>query len=374
MNSTIISLILFAVFSLCCCPYSQCQTKGIEPQLHGYTSLNWADSTLWYEGETRLKTADAASPDVFYLLPTCVQAWTDESGKQRFNADPSRDEHRRAWLLSAMLADTIFACNANLYLPYYRQATFGALDGPLSEKPIQIAENDAIEAFDYYLKHFNRGKRFILAGYSQGASLVKAILKHIDDNTYNRLIAAYVIGYGVTATDTMRLCGHSQSHIKLANDSASCGVTVNFNSVTYADAISPLLCSGNIGCINPVSWTTSSQPAVLLSAHSNPKADDTRFPYGTAVVPRSHQTEVSVSVDRQNHVLIVNGVNPDRYTFAPLLSLFPKGNLHLQELFFYGDYIRRNVLLRCAKANTDKKLNKNNNPTYKRRYNISTHQ
>lgn len=366
MSPTIISLILFVAFSLCCCPYSQSQAKGIDQQPLDYTSLNWADSTLWYEGETRLKAADTACPDVFYLLPTCVQAWTDESGAQRFNADPTRDEHRRAWLLSAMLADSIFASNANLYLPYYRQATFGALDGPLSKKPLQIAEKDAIEAFDYYLKHFNRGKRFILAGYSQGASLVKAVLKHIDDNTYNRLIAAYVIGYGVTVTDTIRQYGHCQSHIKLANDSASCGVTVNFNSVTSADAISPLLCGGNIGCINPVSWSTSSRPAVLLRAGATPKADDTRFPYGTAVVPQSPQTEVTVSVDQQNQVLIVNGVDPNRYILTAFLSLFPKGNLHLQELFFYGDNIRRNVLLRSAKANTYNQFKTHNTPTYEK--------
>ncbi len=347
MNKTIISIIVFAAVGLCCCPHARSQAKGCNAR---YTSLNWADSSLWYEGETRLKKADALRPDVFYLLPTCVQAWTDEAGTQRFNADPKRAEHRRAWKLSAILADSIFASNANLYLPYYRQATFGALEGPQAAVPLQIAESDAIEAFDYYLKHFNHGRRFILAGYSQGANLVKAVLKHIDDNTYNRLIAAYVIGYGVTATDTMKQCGHSQSHIKLASDSASCGVTINFNSVTSADAISPLLCSGNIGCINPVSWSTSSKPAILFSAGSTPQDDDTRFPYGTSIVLKSKQTDVTVSVDQQHHVLIVSGIDPQRYTLEPLLSLFPKGNLHLQELFFYGDNIKHNVLLRSAKA------------------------
>lgn len=334
----------------------------------------WADSTLWYDGGNRLTNIDEKQPDVFYLLPTCLFAWADSTGTQHYNADPKNAAHRQAWLLSAQLADTIFATKANLFLPYYRQATFGTPDSATYNAAHKTAVDDANDAFDYYIKHLNNGRKFILAGFSQGGNLVTEVLKHMDDETYKRLIAAYVVGYSITAEDTVKQSGHLLSHVKLAKDASSKGVTINFMSVTTPDAASNILGKGNIGCINPVSWTTSSQPAVLLSAHSNPKADDTRFPYGTAVVPRSHQTEVSVSVDRQNHVLIVNGVNPDRYTFAPLLSLFPKGNLHLQELFFYGDYIRRNVLLRCAKANTDKKLNKNNNPTYKRRYNISTHQ
>ncbi len=352
MRHFVISLILLAAFSLC----GHTSARGLSPEgeaaLAGCAPLNWSDTSLWYEGRTRLKVVDESLPDVFYLLPTCVQAWNDDAGRKHFNADPSRADHRNAWQLSAMLADSIFAAYANLYLPYYRQATFGALDGPQSIGPMLTATRDAIEAFDYYLRHFNHGRRFILAGYSQGANLVKAVLKHIGDDTYSRLIAAYVIGYGVTAADTVTQAGHRQSHIRLACDSTSCGVTVNFNSVTSTDAISPLLCRGNVGCINPVSWTVTSTPAVLLGAGCHPNGDDPRFPYGTAVVPCNDAGEVTVRVDPQHHVLVVDGVDPLRYTLAPLQMLFPVGNLHLQELFFYGDHLRRNVRLRSGMADT----------------------
>jgi len=306
----------------------------------------WADSTLWYDGTNRLTNIDEKQPDVFYLLPTCLFAWTDSTGAQHYNADPKDADHRQAWLLSAQLADTIFATKANLFLPYYRQATFGTPDSATYNAAHKTAVDDANDAFDYYIKHLNNGRKFILAGFSQGGNLVTEVLKHMDDETYKRLIAAYVVGYSITAEDTITQPGHLLSHVRLAKDASSKGVTINFMSVTTPDAASKILGKGNIGCINPVSWTTSSTPALLLKAGDKPKDDDKRFPYGTAVVAKDSNTDVTVMVDSLHHVLVVNGLDTPRYTFPGLKDIFPEGNLHLQELFFYGDHLRENVLLR----------------------------
>ncbi len=309
-------------------------------------SLDWSNSELWYEGDQRLQAIDETKADVFYLLPTCVFAWNDEKGNIHYNADPFNAAHREAWSLSAQLADTIFAADANLFIPYYRQATFDGLTGNEAKTAETVAVKDAIDAFDYYLSHFNKNRPFILAGYSQGGKMVTEILKHIDDNTYNNLIAAYVVGNGITAQDTITQTGHHTSHIKLAKDASSRGVTINFNSVTTPDAICTLLCNDNIGCINPVSWTTQAQPATLLDINAIEKADDSRFPYGTAVVALDKSKAVTVSVDQRYHVLIVDNIDPSRYFLPSLQNFFSLGNLHLQELFFYGDYLRDNVRLR----------------------------
>lgn len=310
------------------------------------TFLDWSDCTLWYEGDQRLQSIDSTKADVFYLLPTCVFAWNDEKGNVHYNANPFNATQRKSWSLSAQLADTIFASDANLFIPYYRQATFEGLIGTEAKTAETIAAKDAIDAFDYYLQHFNNNRPFILAGYSQGGKMVTEILKHIDDSTYNNLIAAYVIGNGITAQDTITQAGHRTSHIKLAKDATTRGVTVNFNSVTTPDAICPLLCTDNIGCINPVSWTTSAQPAILLDNGAPEKADDSRFPYGTAIVALDKSKEATVKVDQTNHVLIVDNVDPNRYFLPSLQNFFSLGNLHLQELFFYSDYLRDNVKLR----------------------------
>lgn len=308
----------------------------------------WADTALWYQGGERLAHIDPALPDVFYFLPTCVMDWTDSQGTVHHNANPRDPRHVAAWSLSAQLADTIFASRANLFLPYYRQATFSGLQGAAAPVAGGTAVTDALQAFDYYLKRYNGGRPFILAGYSQGGLMVKETLKHMADSTYKRLVAAYVVGYRITAADTAVQPGHRLSHIRLATDSIARGVTVCFNSVTSASAISPLLCGGNVACINPVSWTTSAAPATLLAAGAKAAADDARFPYGTAVVPTDASKPVTVNVDPQRHVLVVSGIDASRYTFAGLKDFFPEGNLHLQELFFYAPYLRRNVLLRSG--------------------------
>ncbi len=324
---------------------TSCTSNSILSKNEG-NALDWSDKALWYEGHARLSNIDQTQPDVFYLLPTCVTDWTDEFGTVHHNADPSKQDHIDAWQLSAQLADTIFASRANLFVPYYRQATFEGLQGDIAAEAGNIAKQDVLNAFEYYLEHYNQGRSFILAGYSQGGQLVKDVLKHMSDDTYKRLIAAYVVGYGVTAEDTITQSCHKTPHIKLAQDSLSRGVTINFNSVTSTDAICPLLCDGNIGCINPVSWTTTATPATLLKAGETPSADDPRFPYGTAAKPANDSTAIAVSVDTEQKVLVVSGIDATRYYFEGLKDFFPVGNLHLQELFFYGDLLRHNVLLR----------------------------
>lgn len=313
------------------------------------SDMEWSDSTLWLEGNTRLSAAhiDRSKPDVFYLLPTCVFAWQDSQGATRYNADPRNPAHRKAWQLSAELADTIFATQANLFLPYYRQGTFGTPDETTYKAAENMARTDVINAFTHYLRHLNNGRPFILAGFSQGAKMVVELLKYMDDDTYRRLIAAYVVGYGITPADTVR-GNHKLAHIRLAQDSTSTGVTVCFNSVTTSAAINQSLCGDNVACINPVTWTTDETPATLLPAGATPASDDKRFPYGTAVVPASPATPVTVTVSKAHNVLMVNGLDIKRYFLPSLGEMFPEGNLHLQELFFYEDCLRRNVILRST--------------------------
>ena len=61
---------------------------------------------------------------------------------------------------------------------------------------------DVLAAFDYYIKHYNNGRPFILAAHSQGSNiLINLLAGYMKDHpdVYSRMIAAYVIGYPVTA-------------------------------------------------------------------------------------------------------------------------------------------------------------------------------
>ena len=106
----------------------------------------------------------------------------------------------------------------------------------LVDARMPLAYGDVRKAFAYYLEHYNNGRPFILAGFSQGAMAVVDLLKSMDDSTYSRLVAAYVIGYKVTDTN---------AHISPAQDSADLGVTICYNSVRDNSCAIPFLSDGN---------------------------------------------------------------------------------------------------------------------------------
>lgn len=81
-------------------------------------------------------------------------------------------------------------------------------------------------AFDYFLKHHNNGRPFVLAGFSQGGRAVVELLKYMDDKTAERLVAAYVLGYKVTPEDMKQT-----SYIRPASSADDLGVTICYNSV-----------------------------------------------------------------------------------------------------------------------------------------------
>ena len=75
---------------------------------------------------------------------------------------------------------TAFTPCANIFAPYYRQAdaTWSLACLPLSTPSVEQGEptHDAVAAFDYYIKHYNHGRPFILAGHSQGSNVMVYLL------------------------------------------------------------------------------------------------------------------------------------------------------------------------------------------------------
>ena len=69
---------------------------------------------------------------------------------------------------------TAFATVGNVYAPYYRQDNGSSVDrfNVISGIPTM----DGVAAFDYYIKHYNNGRPFILVGHSQGATVLSNLL------------------------------------------------------------------------------------------------------------------------------------------------------------------------------------------------------
>jgi len=190
--------------------------------------------------------------DVFYLYPT---AW------QRGDNEPFICEIDNPSMLAGSASvftrtATAFEPFANIFAPYYRQADAAyALTLPLAAHDALIAgipTLDAVAAFDYYIKRFNQGRPFILAGHSQGSNvLINLLTGYLKDHpdVYQRMIAAYVIGYPVTAQII-----EDNPHLKFAEGPDDTGVIISYN--TQAPDVDPAdnpVLSGLVGLvINPI--------------------------------------------------------------------------------------------------------------------------
>lgn len=100
---------------------------------------------------------------------------------------------------------SIFNGSGKVYAPRYRQAHlsvfFSKKDTVSAKKALDLAYSDVQAAFDYYLKHWNHGRPFILVGHSQGARHAMQLLQERIEGTplEHQLVAAYIVGWPVNA-------------------------------------------------------------------------------------------------------------------------------------------------------------------------------
>jgi hypothetical protein len=273
---------------------------------------DYGDTTQWYVADR------GAAVDVFYIVSTECDDYTLD-GKTMHYADTRNDEIRALLHGEMEGVDRLLAGELNYYSPYYRQVTMETYTSDsLVDARMPLAYGDVRRAFDYYLEHYNNGRPFILAGFSQGAMAVVDLLKAIDDATYGRMVAAYVIGYKVTDTN---------AHIRPAQDSADLGVTICYNSVRDNSCAIPILSDGNLMAINPVNWRTDATPAMLV----DPRYGDT----------------LTVALDTLSLLLHIDGYTRNDY-MLPLIGC--EGNYHCLDLALFADCLRRNSALRARRA------------------------
>jgi len=172
------------------------------PEVPDYTSLDyWAVLPGQYPEELISISGKSSDKevDVFFIYPTLLTDKKDSA----WNADLSRAELRDDVLnKSVKFQASSWAKAGNIYVPFYRQSHYKTyvppfdLDGPPSWK---IAYTDVSKAFEYYLKHYNKGKGIIIAGHSQGSIMAKELIKNYFDgkDLQKLLVAAYLPGVRV---------------------------------------------------------------------------------------------------------------------------------------------------------------------------------
>ena len=175
---------------------------------------DYADPASWAALPDRADAADAvprgADPDAqaharanaFFVHPTTyyrTRAWNqplDDVEVNRFT-----DE-----VVIAGAASVYNGC-CRVYAPRYRQAALGALplftDAPDGARAVELAYRDVEAAFEHFLAHFDDGRPFVLAAHSQGSLHARWLLERRIAGTplARRLVAAYLIGYGVSRGD-----------------------------------------------------------------------------------------------------------------------------------------------------------------------------
>ena len=280
---------------------------------------DYRDRSMWY-----VHTHDDANTDIFYVCSTEISDWLNEQGDTMHFADMAKPEHRAA-LYGEMRGVDSLVCpqTCNFYAPCYNQATMEGLlrDTALFVPRCAKATEDVLRAFEYYWRHANNSRRFVLMGYSQGGYAVVELLKNLTSEQASRLVAAYVIGYQITDNDLR------SPFVRPAQGAMDVGVTICFNSVASTDAEIPIISGNTAVGINPVNWTTDATPATYV------------FDYGGA-----SQT-LTATLDSVTHLTVIDGYEGA----CPLLPFVGKqGNYHCLEIPLYYRSLWQNIAQRCS--------------------------
>jgi len=293
-------------------------------------ATDYSKSEYWLS----LPAAADKEVDVFYLYPT---AWH----KVDANEPNICEIDNPSMLIGAKAAfarqATAFKTVGNIYAPYYRQADAAyCLSLPLTEQDKMIGgipTLDAVAAFDYYIKHYSKGRPFILAGHSQGSNvLIYLLSEYMKENpqVYDRMIAAYVIGYSVTEDYLAK-----NSHLKFAEGPDDTGVIISYN--TEAPTVvgnNPVVLPGAL-VINPITWSREETLAMTSEGLGSFLPDPVTRAFSR--VPQY----ADARINKTKGVLICSTADED--ALYKLSGAFGRGIYHSFDYPFYYFNIRENA-------------------------------
>ena len=284
-----------------------------------------------------LRTRDAAT---FYIHPTTYLE------RAQWNAalvpDQTSEGRTQTFVRSQASA---FNGVSDVWSPRYRQAAFGAflLKSKDATQALDLAYRDVLKAFDVFLAAQAPGKPLILAGHSQGALHLSRLLADRRDALNGRLVAAYVVGWPLSATADLPAMGRTAC---AAPDEAGCILSWQ----SFAEPANPgLILDSWIGtkgptgivrqradmvCVNPLTGTADgAAPASANLGTLQPSAD-----YSTAT-----SAPGQVSARCEDGLLLVGGALPSAGGFV-----LPGNNYHPFDYALFWGSIRADAARRLA--------------------------
>ena len=310
--------------------------SGIEK--YQQTQADYANPDNWLKAESD----GEQEVDVFYIYPS---NYTPAAGEPSIGDIDNAGMRKGAKAIYERQA-TAFKTSCNIFAPYYRQVDGTFCLNLTDEQEWSLiryqASQDLSRALDYYFKHWNNGKPFILAGHSQGSENVLALLQdyfHQDDAhkaLLKGLVAAYAIGFSVT--DEYLAANPDIPFAERHNDT---GCIVSWNTEGPANkGKHNAVVKPHAHSINPIYWVT----------------DDTYVPasenLGSLTSVEEGIVEPGIAdaqLDLERGVVVVSTEAAKAFAIpAAMQDLFGPESYHGQDYgFFYGD-LRRNAEMRIA--------------------------
>lgn len=271
--------------------------------------------------------------DVFYVYPT-VWSKTSPSDPDVNNID-NASMHQGVAAILPMHA-TVFEQSANVWAPYYRQAdgkTTLSMSFDQSQELIAgVPKQDVFAAFDYYIKHDNGGRPFIILAHSQGSNVVAYLLADYmkaHPDVYARMIAAYVPGYSFTDVYFA-----ANPHLHFAQGPTDTGVVIAWNteSPQFAGQNPVMTAPGEAQVMNPITYThgTETVPATASLGSYMPGANGLQKIADYA----------DATLDATNGVIRCSTV--DAASMTDSSGVFPLGVYHPFDISLYYYDLRAN--------------------------------
>lgn len=271
------------------------------------------------------ENADEFPVDIFWVYPTILM------DDEHWLMDIDSPELQKAARNTLVKQASVFSNQANLYAPLYRQKNMRVLS--LSEDQqttlSKYGLDDVWQAFNYYLKHYNQGRPFILAGHSQGSQVLMDLMTRHWGTTgkEDQLVAAYIIGWSITMADM-----EVDPSIVMCEDASQTHCFISYNTVAAGrQEAAPTIIEGAV-VTNPLTWTTEEG---LAPASLNIGAKFFLADGSTTDIP--HFTSAQV-VDSG---LVVDPIDPELVTND--IATFPEGVYHQFDYSLFYENLRDNV-------------------------------
>lgn len=250
------------------------------------------------------------------------------------NADIDDEFFRDRFRMAIAMQRALYEEKCDIYAPFYRHAAGSAYFMPKNDAQalFNIAYSDVREAFLYFLENYDDERPLVLAGFSQGAQHLIALLKEFGTlpQVKNRLVAAYAIGWRLTERDLSEA-----PHLKPAQGEKDLGAIIVFTAEAPSVTDSVIIPKGvRTFSINPLNWRTDGLPAAkehnlgacLLNGDGSIKEEIPHF--------------TGAYIDFNRGALKLTGVDAEKYKPG---AIFSEGVYHLYDYQFFFRNLQKNV-------------------------------